>query len=154
MRFLRRKGVLSDDLVVCCGIDRLTVAGPVAGNFHPGFRSCSEAVPPRRRSPPSPPKRPGSSPARRRHGYIDNPNGLRKKQENGSSADNSQSRPEQQRPAVVKRHGEFPYVGDRRLDPDAQRRASPSSVLGVFRRTRLVVVESGQRLRQIRKPPE
>ena len=33
VRFLRRKGVLSDDLVVCCGIDRLTVAGPVAGTF-------------------------------------------------------------------------------------------------------------------------
>ena len=33
VRFLRRKGVLSDDLVVCCGVDRLTVAGPVAGTF-------------------------------------------------------------------------------------------------------------------------
>ena len=33
VRFLRRKGVLSDDLVVCCGIYRLTVAGPVAGTF-------------------------------------------------------------------------------------------------------------------------
>ena len=31
--FLRRKGVLSDDLVVCCGVRRLTVAGPVAGTF-------------------------------------------------------------------------------------------------------------------------
>ena len=33
VRFLRRKGVLSDDLVVCCGIRRLTVAGPMAGTF-------------------------------------------------------------------------------------------------------------------------
>ncbi len=33
MRFLRRKGVLSDDLLVCCGARRLTVAGPVAGTF-------------------------------------------------------------------------------------------------------------------------
>ena len=33
MRFLRRKGVLSDDLVVCCGGRRLPVAGPVAGTF-------------------------------------------------------------------------------------------------------------------------
>ena len=33
VRFLRRKGVLSDDLVVCCGVRRLTVAGPVAGTF-------------------------------------------------------------------------------------------------------------------------
>ena len=33
VRFLRRRGVLSDDLVVCCGADRLTVAGPVAGTF-------------------------------------------------------------------------------------------------------------------------
>ena len=33
VRFLRRKGVLSDDLVVCCGDHRLTVAGPVAGTF-------------------------------------------------------------------------------------------------------------------------
>lgn len=33
VRFLRRKGVLSDDLVVCFGIHRLTVAGPVAGTF-------------------------------------------------------------------------------------------------------------------------
>ena len=33
VRFLRRKGVLSDDLVVCCGAHRLTVAGPVAGTF-------------------------------------------------------------------------------------------------------------------------
>ena len=33
VRFLRRKGVLSDDLVVCCGVRRLTVAGPVEGTF-------------------------------------------------------------------------------------------------------------------------
>ena len=33
VRFLRRKGVLSDDLVVCFGIDRLMVAGRVAGTF-------------------------------------------------------------------------------------------------------------------------
>ena len=33
VRFLRRKRVLSDDLVVCCGVDHLTVAGPVAGTF-------------------------------------------------------------------------------------------------------------------------
>ena len=33
VRFLRRKGRLSDDLVVCCGVRRLTVAGPVAGTF-------------------------------------------------------------------------------------------------------------------------
>ncbi|MCY4121970.1 MAG: hypothetical protein OXG72_13735 [Acidobacteria bacterium] len=33
VRFLRRQGVLSDDLVVLCGSDRLTVAGPVAGIF-------------------------------------------------------------------------------------------------------------------------
>ena len=33
VRFLRRQGVLSDDLVVVCGSDRLTVAGPVAGTF-------------------------------------------------------------------------------------------------------------------------
>ena len=33
VRFLRRKGVLSDDLVVCCGDRRLAVAGPVAGTF-------------------------------------------------------------------------------------------------------------------------
>ena len=33
VRFLRRKGVLSDDLVVCCSDHRLTVAGPVAGTF-------------------------------------------------------------------------------------------------------------------------
>ena len=33
VRFLRRKGMLSDDLVVCCGAHRLTVAGPVAGTF-------------------------------------------------------------------------------------------------------------------------
>ena len=33
VRFLRRQGVLSDDLVVFCGSDRLTVAGPVAGTF-------------------------------------------------------------------------------------------------------------------------
>ena len=33
VRFLRRKGVLSDELVVCCGIDRLTVAGPVRRTF-------------------------------------------------------------------------------------------------------------------------
>ena len=33
VRFLRRKGVLSDDLVVCCGGRRLPVAGPVAGTF-------------------------------------------------------------------------------------------------------------------------
>ena len=33
VRFLRRKGVLSDDLVVWCGDHRLTVAGPVAGTF-------------------------------------------------------------------------------------------------------------------------
>lgn len=33
VRFLRRKGVLSDELVVCFGIHRLTVAGPVAGTF-------------------------------------------------------------------------------------------------------------------------
>ena len=33
VRFLRRQGVLSDDLVVSCGNDRLTVAGPVAGTF-------------------------------------------------------------------------------------------------------------------------
>ena len=31
--FLRRKGVLSDDLVVRCGNHRLTIAGPVAGTF-------------------------------------------------------------------------------------------------------------------------
>ena len=33
VRFLRRKGVLSDDLLICCGAHRLTVAGPVAGTF-------------------------------------------------------------------------------------------------------------------------
>ena len=33
VRFLRRKGILSDDLVVCCGDRRLAVAGPVAGTF-------------------------------------------------------------------------------------------------------------------------
>ena len=33
VRFLRRKGVLSDELVVCCGMDRLTVAGPVRRTF-------------------------------------------------------------------------------------------------------------------------
>ena len=33
VRFLRRKRVLSDDLVVCCGGRRLTVAGPVARTF-------------------------------------------------------------------------------------------------------------------------
>ena len=33
VRFLRRPGVLSDELVVCCGDRRLAVAGPVAGTF-------------------------------------------------------------------------------------------------------------------------
>ena len=37
VRFLRRKGVLSDDLLVCCGARRLTVAGPVAGTFVRSF---------------------------------------------------------------------------------------------------------------------
>ena len=36
VRFLRRKGRLSDDLVVCCGVDHLTVPGPVVGTFE-GF---------------------------------------------------------------------------------------------------------------------
>ena len=34
---LRRKGRLLDDLVVCCGVDRLTVPGPVVGNFRRFF---------------------------------------------------------------------------------------------------------------------
>lgn len=37
VRFRRRKGVLSDVLVVCFGTHRLTVAGPVAGTFARSF---------------------------------------------------------------------------------------------------------------------
>ena len=42
--FLRRKGRLADDLVVCCGDHRLTVAGPVMGTFIGHFGPVLQAL--------------------------------------------------------------------------------------------------------------